>query len=196
MTCLKIVVVSQMINRTGAVKLKKYYLSIGLNYAWLNQCVDNVENLLLKLKERIIGSFISEVTAFLENSPKCKFYKHMYSMHTLQYYLDRPVNYIYKPFICKYRICAHNLNIETGRFNNINRNERFCFNCNKNSIEDEYHFILECSRYDDLRRKYVKQYYWRNPSAYKLVTLLSVRNVKELNNFGKYLCLAEKLRIA
>jgi len=47
-------------------------------------------------------------------------------------------------------------------------------------------------RYNDLRRKYIKQYYWRNPSAYKLVTLLSVRNVKELNNFGKYLCLAEK----
>ena len=61
-------------------------------------------------------------------------------------------------------------------------------------IEDEYHFILECSRYDDLRRKYIKQYYWRNPSAYKLVTLSSVRNVKELNNFETYLCLAEKLR--
>jgi hypothetical protein len=29
------------------------------------------------LKERIIGSFISEVTAFLENSPKYQFYKHM-----------------------------------------------------------------------------------------------------------------------
>jgi hypothetical protein len=52
-------------------------------------------------------------------------------------------------------------------------------------MEDEYNFILECSRYNDLRRKYIKQYYWRNP----LVTLLSVRNVKEVNNFGKYLCL-------
>ena len=66
----------------------------------------------------------------------------------------------------------------------------------KNSIEDEYHFILDCSRYNDLRRKYIKQDYWRNPSANKLITLLSVRNVKELNNFGKYLCLAEKLRNA
>ena len=65
---------------------------------------------------------------------------------------------------------------------------------NKISIEDEYHFILECSRYNDLRRKYIKQYYRRIPSAYKLVTLLSVRNVKELNNSGKYLCLAKKLR--
>ena len=57
-------------------------------------------------------------------------------------------------------------------------------------------FILKCNRYNDLRRKYIKQYYWRNPSAYKLVTLLSGRNVKELNNFGKYLCLAVKLRNA
>ena len=79
----------------------------------------------MKLKERIIGSFISEVNAFLENSPTCQFYKHMHSMHILQYYSGRPVKYIYKPFICKYRMCAHNLNIETGRFNNINRNERF-----------------------------------------------------------------------
>ena len=166
-------------------KIKEILFKYRLNYVWLNQCVDNVENLLLKLKEKSMGSFISEVTAFFQNSPKCEFYKHMYSMHTLQYYLDRPVNYIYKPFICEYRMCAHNLSIETGRFYNINRNERFCFN-----------FILECSRYNDLRRKYIKHYYWRNPSAYKLVTLLSVRNVKELNNFGKYLCLAEKLRNA
>ena len=81
----------------------------------------------------------------------------MYNMHTLQYYLDRPVNYICKPFICKYRVCAHNLSIETGGFYNINRNERLCFNCNNNSMEDEYHFILECSRYNALRRKYIKQ---------------------------------------
>jgi hypothetical protein len=48
-------------------KIKEILFKYGLNYAWLNQCADNVENLLLKLKERIIGSFISEATAFLEN---------------------------------------------------------------------------------------------------------------------------------
>jgi hypothetical protein len=56
-------------------KIKEILFEYGLNDVWLNQCVDSVENLLLKLKERIIGSFISEVTAFLENSPKCQFYK-------------------------------------------------------------------------------------------------------------------------
>jgi len=66
----------------------------------LNQYVKNVDHLLSVLKEIIIGNFTSEVTAFPpENSPKRQLYKYMYSTHTLQYYIDRSVNYIYKLFI-------------------------------------------------------------------------------------------------
>jgi hypothetical protein len=32
-----------------------------------------------------------------------------------------------------------------------------------------------------------------NPSAFKLTQLLSVQNIKELNNLGKYLYVAEKI---
>ena len=69
-----------------------------------------------KLLERMISSFIllSEINSFLEFSPKCQFYKFVYNLHNLQFYLDRSTNYVYKPIIGKCRICAHNLNIETG----------------------------------------------------------------------------------
>ena len=60
------------------------------------------------------------------------------------------------------------MNIETGRYYNIDRNERYCNMFNFNSVEDEYHFILECDKYHNLRKKYIKSYYWRNPSAYNL----------------------------
>jgi hypothetical protein len=66
--------------------------------------------------------------------------------------------------------------------------------CNNNDIEDEYHFILECSKYVEIRRKYIKTYYCINPSVLKLTRLLSVQNIKELNNLGKYLYVAEKIR--
>jgi hypothetical protein len=56
--------------------------------------------------------------------------------------------------------------------------------CNNNDIEDEYHFILECSKYVEIRRKYIKPYYCINSSAYKLTQLLSVQNIKELNNLA------------
>ena len=68
---------------------------------------------------------------------------------------------------------------------------------NNNDIEDEYHFILECSKYAEIRRKYIKPYYCINPSAFKLTQLLSVQNIqniKELNSLGKYLYVAEKIR--
>ena len=65
--------------------------------------------------------------------------------------------------------------------------------CNLNVVEDEYHFILQCEKYIDVRRKYLKKYYWQRPSYVKLVQLLSVRNIKELNNLGKYVLLAEQI---
>jgi hypothetical protein len=68
------------------------------------------------------------------------FFLHQYIFHiryifdnnVLLFYLDRPLNYIYKPYICKMRISAHNLNIETGIFYNLDRHERVCSMCNLN----------------------------------------------------------------
>ena len=138
--------------------------------------------------------FISEMVTSYDESPKCVLYRFVYDPYGLQFYLDRPVNYIYKTFISKYRLSSHSLSIETGRFYNIERNMRTCNDCYDNLIEDEYHFILVCKKYDNIRKAYIKLYYWRRPSSFKLVQLLSAHNVKELNKLGKFLCLAEKIR--
>jgi hypothetical protein len=68
--------------------------------------------------------------------------------------------------------------------------------CNLNVVEDEYHFILQCEKYIDVRRRYPKKYYWQMPSCFKLIQLLSVSNIRELKNLGKYLLLTEKIRNA
>ena len=59
----------------------------------------------------------------------------------MQFYLNRSVNSLYKTCITRYRINSHVLNIESGRYFNIVRNERMCTMCNKKSVEDEYHCI-------------------------------------------------------
>ncbi len=43
------------------------------------------------------------------------------------------------------------LHIETGRFRGTELEERACQICNSQSIEDEFHFILICNEYDELR---------------------------------------------
>ena len=47
----------------------------------------------------------------------------------------------------------------------------FFFLCNK--LEDEFHVICECPRYDTCRKLYIKPYYVRIPSMDKLIQLLN-----------------------
>ena len=42
----------------------------------------------------------------------------------------------------RFRLCSHNLEIEFGRFHNIERDERKCRLCTMNAVESEYHFIV------------------------------------------------------
>ena len=123
-------------------KIRDLLCNNGFNYVWLSQNVINEDGLIAEFKQRITDKFITEATSFFEESPKCIFYRYMYDNHCLQFYLSKPVNYRYKPLISKYRLHAHNLNIETGRYFNIDRNERKCNMCDGNYVEDEYHFIL------------------------------------------------------
>ena len=46
---------------------------------------------------------------------------------------------------------SHQLRIETGRYENIPRNERMCHFCTSNKIEDENHFLLDCKAYSQIR---------------------------------------------
>jgi hypothetical protein len=49
--------------------------------------------------------------------------------------------------IAKFRICAHNLEIEKDHYFQINKTERFCKICNDLEIEDENHFLWQCEKY-------------------------------------------------
>ncbi len=52
--------------------------------------------------------------------------------------------------LTRFRISAHNLEIEKGRHNNIPAGQRYCKLCNNNSVENEIHFLLQCPKLDRL----------------------------------------------
>jgi superfamily II helicase len=45
--------------------------------------------------------------------------------------------------LCRFRTANNKLPIEIGRWNNTNRNKRMCTHCNKNELDDEFHYILD-----------------------------------------------------
>jgi hypothetical protein len=53
--------------------------------------------------------------------------------------------------LCRFRTTSHKLPIETGRWQNIARENRKCLLCNSDVIGDEFHYIFSCSKFDDNR---------------------------------------------
>ena len=63
---------------------------------------------------------------------------------------------------------------------------RICQFCNLDVIENEYHFLLVCPAYRDLRPTILPTYYCRRPTKNKLINLLKENksgNLKKLGNF-------------
>ena len=94
------------------------------------------------------------------------------------------------------RLSSHQLKIETGRYaqNRIERNLRYCTICNSNEIEDEFHFVIMCPSYRELRKKFIKSYYYKKPSMLKFIELLQNKTFPVLLNLCKFIQQAFNVR--
>ena len=57
-----------------------------------------------------------------------------------------------RKIITKFRMRDHDLQIKKGRHLGIKREERFCPICPTTSMEDEDHFLVDCSLYSPFRQ--------------------------------------------
>ena len=114
----------------------------------------------------------------------------------LEDYLTDITDNKYKIALARFRTSSHNLSIETGRYDNNPRQERICRSCNMNQIEDEYHFLLVCPHFRELRTKYLKPYFRHWPTLNKFEALLSTTFKKVTSNLSKYIYFANKNRIS
>ena len=74
---------------------------------------------------------------------KLKLYHEIKPKFEFPDYLDLPMDSRWKNAITKFRICARNLPIESGRYLNIHREQRICPLCCLN-IGSETHYLLNC----------------------------------------------------
>ena len=107
-----------------------------------------------KLKKVINDSYskktLEKLSSFNETS-KLYIYSKIKSELKLENYLLFFSNFKMIQLFTKFRVSDHSLEIESGRYKNITREERICKNCNLNEIGDEYHFFLKCTANHSLR---------------------------------------------
>ena len=95
----------------------------------------------------------------------------------------------------KLRVASHRLEVEVGRWARPNRvpvDERKCRH--GNTLEDEFHFLLECSLYRELRIKYIKRYFWNRLNVVKLKELMTSTNKRIICNLSLFIGKAFKIR--
>ena len=72
------------------------------------------------------------------------------------------------------------------RHNTIDRHDWKCIRCNLNDIEDEFHFVLACPDYINLRNAYIPKYYSNRPSVLKFIELVQTNNTSLLIKLSIY----------
>ena len=168
--------------------------SLGFRNVWLAQGVGNIGAFLSVFKQRLHDNFMQNWHDRLNNSSRANFYKSA-AQFQFQTYLEQINVFKYMQALSKLRMSSHRLAIESGRWarpTSIPISDRKCVHCNV--LEDEFHFVVECKIFIELRTKYIPKYYWKRPSMYKFIELLNTTKVKLLRNLSVYVYLAFKCR--
>ena len=99
----------------------------------------------------------------LQHSKKLEFYYTFKTEYTASYYLDITKKITNRKALFKLRIGNHKLMIESGRYDQIPR-ENFALLAGSNEIEDETHFLFNCPKYSIQRDEFYNkvQFYVHN----------------------------------
>ena len=98
--------------------------------------------------------------------------------------------------LAKFRVGNHDLDIEKGRYVKVPVDERFCKLCltlNENHIENEYHVLLKCPFYKDLRKIYLC--FNNGPlNLHTFINIMCTQNQEEIVQLGCFVSSMFKLR--
>ena len=125
----------------------------------------------------------------LEKYPKLRTYTKYKHEYKLEPYVFKIYDRSHRSIMAHFRSGMLPLSLETGRYTNIPEHFRICLFCNSNSIENEVHFIFECSLYDQLRQTMLNDVMTKIPDFLlqsideKLSILISENYVKQTSSF-------------
>ncbi|MEW8545044.1 MAG: reverse transcriptase family protein [Candidatus Thiodiazotropha sp.] len=166
---------------------------LGFSYLWDSQSVSKLQ--LEKVIQMVYDQYYQSWYSDLNLSNKLDTIKSLNKIFCFEKYISCISNDRHRIALSRFRCSAHKLMIEEGRYRNIERNNRLCKCCNMNFIEDEFHFLLICPAFRDIRMSILPKYYCRWPSKQKFIKLLGASQTGILKKIGKYIYLANEKRI-
>jgi hypothetical protein len=142
-------------------------------------------------KSLFITAWKKQINQFSDS--KLKLYNICKNNFGLEKYLAIVNNFELRRSFTKLRTSSHRLQIELGRYQGVPRHYRICAKCSSNVIEDELHFVFECSKYNEDRESMLFEITtvcsnFRNlNSQNKLIWLINSKNIELLKTLCKFI---------
>lgn len=138
---------------------------------WYSRVVSLLEDLNLSISENINFSQVklavysnAQHKLFTEindsdRNPKLRTYKYFKRDLRLEPYLSLNIHKSLYCHIARFRLSSHNLRIELGRHKRpfIPAEERLCEKCRVVEVEDEYHCLMVCPHWNNIRLPLMEQ---------------------------------------
>lgn len=168
--------------------IKQLLDKCGISYVWNVQNIEDLNTTWLKsyVKQTLYDQFTQEWENDVFTSSKSSCYRIYKENFGFEGYLDVLTDKERNIF-CKFRTTNHRFIIETGRWNDIERQDRICTHCNSQRIGDEFHYLLECQSLAEHRKKYLNKYFYERPNALKFREIMNSNHVKTLKKLCEFI---------
>ena len=176
------------------LELRNILFRFGFGEVWLNQGVGDEALFLNCFKQRVIDVNMQNLKSNLVAMDRLRTYNIIKQDFFVENYILYLKHYHHRKVLALFRCNALNIEVNQGRKANIPYSERLCSFCNLHAIGDEFHLLLVCPFFTDLRTKYIPCYYWRNPSYLLFSSLLNTDSTQLLSRIALFIISSMKRR--
>ena len=168
---------------TWATLLRDTLYQYGFGYVWLQQYVQNEKVFIKVFEQRIKDNFLQDWNAQINTTSDYRLFKKIKQSFHFENYLNID-NKILRIAVTKIRLSSHLFFIERGRWvrPKIDAKNRICDLCD--TIEDEYHCLIECPRFVNERKNCLPYNLKLRPSMYEFVNFIRCLDVHMYNKIG------------
>ena len=169
--------------------LQLYSFEDGIELHDFNSSMaQNVHMNFPKIKQKIINSLRTHQMQSIQSNKKLQFYSSSKMTQDASVQIDLIKNLQHRQSVVKLRSGNHDLRIETGRHcvPKIPENVRICQHCSSNNIENELHFIFDCSLHSHARERLFDDITFKYPIFTNLST--TDKTLFLFNNVDPFIC--------
>ena len=173
--------------------VKNVLTDIGFSHVWNNQSTFNASTLLTciktKLKERFISFWGLKINSTI-GMDKLRTYRLIKQQFGFEKYLEVLPDRKLRKALAAFRISAHKLQIERGRYSGQNFEDRLCSACN--IVEDEVHLFCNCIKYLTPRNQFLQIFSGQNTNKAvsnkdHFINLLTSADENTLKSIGLFI---------